>query len=95
MSFIFFFSFIIGTILLVTRSKENESIRWLALCNYCASIGALSGVLKDETIPAFKNNGIQETVIFFLHELSIYFQFLGQSIAPYAVLMYAITFILS
>ncbi|AIQ15047.1 sensor histidine kinase [Paenibacillus durus] len=92
MSFIFFFSFIIGTVLLVTRSKENESIRWLALCNYCASIGALSNVLRNNTIPAFKNNGIYETVIFFLHELSIYFQFLGQSIAPYAVLMYAIVF---
>jgi hypothetical protein len=93
MSFIFFFSFIIGTVLLVTRPKEDEASRWLALCNYCAAIGALSNVIKDNAIPGLKMIGIQIDVIYILlHQLAIYTQFLGQSVAPYACLMYAIVF---
>lgn len=93
MSFIFFFSFIIGTVLLVTRPKEDEASRWLALCNYCAAIGALSNVINDDLIPGLKMLGIQTDVIYILlHQVSIYTQFLGQAIAPYACLMYAIVF---
>lgn len=93
MSFIFFFSFIIGTVLLVTRPKEDEASRWLALCNYCASIGALSNVLKDDAITGLKMIGFQNDLIYIiLHQLSIYAQFSGQSVAPYACLMYTIVF---
>jgi hypothetical protein len=36
MSFIFFFSFIIGTVLLVTRPKEDEASRWMVGTRYKA-----------------------------------------------------------
>lgn len=93
MAFISFFSFMIGTVLLLTADKGDYGRKWLAICNYCASLGAFSNVLESDTIYTFNILGIEsEAVYLFVSRLAVYFQFFGQTVAPYACLMYAIVF---
>ncbi|KRE47810.1 hypothetical protein [Paenibacillus sp. Soil522] len=58
-----------------------------------AAIGALSESIVSDIIPELQMMGdIFISISTFLFEEHIYFQFLGQVISPYAILMYAIVY---
>lgn len=91
MLFIFVFNLLFSIILFVSQPKENEANRWMIAFAMSAGIGALSESLVSDIIPTLQ----KMEVIFllpFLFQVHIYFQFLGEVISPYAILMYSIVY---
>lgn len=91
MLFIFFFNLLFAIILFVSQPKENEANRWMITFCMSAAIGALSESIVTDIMPVLQKMG----AIFLLHflfELHIFFQFLGEVISPYAILMYSIVY---
>ncbi|KQU24397.1 hypothetical protein ASG61_21020 [Bacillus sp. Leaf75] len=91
MLFIFGFNLLFIIVLLVTQPKDNKSNWWMITFSAAAAIGALQRALVSDIIPTLDK--IELTILSsILFELHIYFHFLGQVVAPYAILMYAIVY---
>jgi signal transduction histidine kinase len=91
MLFIFVFNLLFSIVLYVTQPKENEANRWMIAFAMSAGIGALSESLVSDIIPTLQKMGAL-FLIPFLFQVHIYFQFLGEVISPYAILMYSIVY---
>ncbi|MCY9024089.1 ATP-binding protein [Priestia megaterium] len=78
-------------ILFVSQPKENEANRWMIVFCLSGAVGAFQNWLINSIIPTLQDMN----VVFmskFLFQLHIYFHFLGQTVSPYAVLMYALVY---